>query len=111
MSPELLQFRTDNYPNKLSGEVNFSGTVDGIKEHTTIFGFVNGKADTQFNVEITQWKKVGNDKAVISGKINGDLREVKILGKAKAINQFENGVFENIEVEIFNEQMDFIKGK
>jgi hypothetical protein len=92
-------------------EVNFSGTVDGVKEHTTIFGFVNGKADTQFNVEITQWKKVGNDKAIISGKINGDLREVKILGKAKAINQFENGVFENIEVEIFNEQMDLIKGK
>ncbi|PWK22617.1 hypothetical protein LV89_03329 [Arcicella aurantiaca] len=87
-------------------EVNFSGATDGVKEHTTLFGFVNGKADTPFTVEVSKWQKVSNTKAIISGKIYGDLKEIKILGKAKAINKFENGVFENVEVEVFNELYD-----
>jgi hypothetical protein len=86
-------------------EVNFSGTVDGNTANTTIFGFVNGKATPNFTLEITKWQPSGN-KAIISGKINGDLPEVKILGRSTKVNRFENGVFENIEVEIFNEQAD-----
>jgi hypothetical protein len=90
-------------------EVNFSGTADGNKNNTTIYGFVNGKGDTSFNLEITKWQSVSDTKAIISGKINGELREVKILGKSTNVNKFDNGIFENIEVEIFNEQPDFKK--
>ncbi|WP_337041436.1 hypothetical protein [Emticicia sp. 17c] len=91
-------------------EVNFSGTTDGKKENTTIYGFVNGKADTDFIVEITKWQAVSNTKAIISGKLYGDLREVKVLGVAKKINRFENATFDNIEVEIINTQLDLSTG-
>lgn len=87
-------------------EVNFSGAVDGKKENTTIYGFVNGKADTDFILEITKWHRETDTKAIISGKIYGELREVKILGVPKKLNRFENGSFENIEVEIMNTQPD-----
>lgn len=86
-------------------EVNFSGAVDGNTAHTSIFGFVNGKATPNFTLEITKWQSSGN-KAIISGKINGDLPEVKILGRSTKFNHFENGVFENIEIEIINEKQD-----
>jgi hypothetical protein len=88
-------------------EVNFSGTMDGNKNNTTIYGFVNGKADTQFTLEITKWQTVSNNKAIVSGIVSGELREIKILGRATKTNKFENGVFENIEVEVFNDQPDF----
>ncbi|GGD54966.1 hypothetical protein GCM10011514_18930 [Emticicia aquatilis] len=86
-------------------EINFSGAADGNKNNTTIYGFVNGKADTDFTVEISKWQTSGN-KAIISGKVYGELREIKILGRASKTNKFENGSFENIEVEIFNDQAD-----
>lgn len=86
-------------------EVNFSGTVDGNSANTTIFGFINGKATPNFTLEITKWQTSGS-KAIISGKVNGELPEVKILGRSSKVNRFENGVFENIEVEIFNDQAD-----
>lgn len=86
-------------------EVNFSGAIDGNTANTTIYGFVNGKANPNFTLEITKWQASGN-KATISGKINGELPEVKILGRSTKVNRFENGSFENIEVEIFNEQPD-----
>ena len=88
-------------------EVNFSGTPDGNTAHTEIYGFVNGKGNTDFSLEITKWQKVSSSKAIISGKISGDLKEVKLLGTPKLIHRFSDGVFENIEVEIFNEQVDF----
>lgn len=87
-------------------EINFSGAADGNKNNTTIYGFVNGKADTDFTIEITKWQVSGSNKAIISGKVYGELREVKILGKSIKKNVFENGIFENIEVEIFNDQAD-----
>lgn len=87
-------------------EVNFSGTADGNVNNTTMYGFTNGKGDTNFSLEITKWQKVSNEKAIISGKISGSLREVKILGKSAKMNTFENGIFENIELEIFNTQAD-----
>jgi hypothetical protein len=87
-------------------EILLSGAVDGKKENTTFYGFVNGKADTKFTVEITKWQTVSNKKAIISGKVYGELRETKLIVAGKNINKFENGVFENVEVEIFNEQPD-----
>jgi hypothetical protein len=87
-------------------EVNFSGTTDGNTTHTEMFGFVNGKGNTDFSLEITKWQKVSSTKALISGKISGELKEVKLLGIPKLIHRFSDGIFENIEVEIFNEQAD-----
>ncbi|MEW6773966.1 MAG: hypothetical protein AB1304_08210 [Bacteroidota bacterium] len=84
-------------------EVNFSGTADGNKNNTIMFGFVNGKATPNFKLEITKWQASGNNKAIISGKVNGELPEVKLLGKSEKVNRFENGVFENIEVQIIRE--------
>lgn len=86
-------------------EVNFSGSSDGNKANSSLYGFVNGKANPNFSLEITKWQASGN-KATISGKINGELPEILILGRSKKFNRFENGVFENIEVEIFNDQSD-----
>jgi hypothetical protein len=87
-------------------EVNFSGTPDGNTTHTEMFGFVNGKGNTDFSLEITKWQKVSSTKAIISGKISGELQEVKLLGTPKLKHRFSDGIFENIEVEIFNEQAD-----
>lgn len=87
-------------------EVNFSGAADGNANNTTIYGFVNGKGDTDFSLEITKWQKVSNEKAIISGKVTGSLREIKLFGKGSKMNKFENGIFENIELEIFNTQPD-----
>jgi hypothetical protein len=90
-------------------EVNFSGAIDGKKESTTMYGFVNGKAKPNFVLEITNWQKSGDNKALISGKIYGEIPEILIFGKSKQINRFENGVFENVAVEIINEQHDLKK--
>jgi hypothetical protein len=87
-------------------EVNFSGTPNGDTKATEMFGFVNGKGDTDFCLEITKWQKVSATKAIISGKISGDLKEVKLLGTPKLKHRFTDGVFENVELEIFNEQPD-----
>lgn len=87
-------------------EVNFSGAQDGKKENTTIFGFVNGKANPSFTLDVTKWQKVSADKAIISGKIFGELPEVSLFGAGKKLNKFENGVFEDVEVEIFSTQPD-----
>ena len=88
-------------------EVNFSGTPDGNTAHTEMYGFVNGKGNTDFSLEITKWQKISSTKAIISGKISGELKEVKLLGTPKLMHRFSDGVFENVEVEIFNEQADF----
>ncbi len=84
-------------------EVNFSGTADGNKDNTVIYGFVNGKATPDFTLEITQWKAAASNKATISGKIYGVLPEVKLLGRSTKVHRFENGTFENVEVEIIKE--------
>jgi hypothetical protein len=87
-------------------EVNFSGSPDENTAHTEMFGFVNGKGSTNFSLEITKWQKISATKVIVSGKISGELKEVKLLGTPKLIHRFSDGVFENIEVEIFNEQAD-----
>jgi hypothetical protein len=87
-------------------EVNFSGTTNGDTKATEMFGFVNEKGDTDFSLEITIWQKVSSTKAIISGKISGELKEVKLLGIPKLKHRFTDGVFENVELEIFNEQPD-----
>jgi hypothetical protein len=91
-------------------EVNFSGTPNGDTKATEMYGFVNGKGDTDFSLEITKWQKISATKAIISGKISGDLKEVKLLGIPKLKHRFTDGVFENVEVEVFNEVYD-LKGK
>lgn len=102
-------FNPQEAPAKYSAkdmEVNFSGAKDGKKENTTIFGFINGKANPPFVLEVTKWQKISMDKAIISGKISGELPEVSLFGVGKRLNKFENGIFEGVEVEIFSTQPD-----
>ncbi|MCP9763549.1 hypothetical protein [Lacihabitans soyangensis] len=87
-------------------EVNFSGTADGNTTNTEMYGFVNGKGNTDFSLEITKWQKISSKKAIISGKISGELKEVKLLGTPKLKHRFSDGIFENVEVEVFNEVYD-----
>lgn len=87
-------------------EVNFTGSKDGDKAKTKLFGFVNGKGDTDFSLSITQWKKVSDTKVIISGTVTGSLREIRLLGKGKHLNEFKDGKFENVEVEVFLTQPD-----
>jgi hypothetical protein len=87
-------------------EVNFSGTPDGNIANTEMYGFVNGKGNTDFSLEITKWQKVSPTKAILSGKIMGELKEVKLLGTPKLIHRFSDGIFENIEVEVFTDVYD-----
>lgn len=87
-------------------ELNFSGSPDGNTAHTEMYGFVNGKGNTDFSLEITKWQKVSSTKALISGIISGELKEVKLLGTPKLIHRFSDGIFENIEVEVFTDVYD-----
>jgi hypothetical protein len=87
-------------------EVNFSGTADGNTANTEMYGFVNGKGNTDFSLEITKWQKISSKKAIISGKISGELKEVKLLGTPKLKHRFSDGIFENIEVEVFTDVYD-----
>lgn len=87
-------------------EINFSGSKDGNKDHTTIYGFVNGKAKKSFTMQITQWKKVSANKAIISGTFSGDIQEVTLFGNGKKTNSFKEGKFTNVEVEVFSKQED-----
>lgn len=64
------------------------------RENAEIYGFNNGDADTKFTVEITQWKTISPTIAVISGQIYGELREVKLPGRAVKVNRFVGSVFE-----------------
>jgi len=63
-------------------EVNFSGSEDGSKENTMLYGFNLGKATTNFQLQITEWQQSG-DRLMLSGKIQGDLPEVLVLGRSK----------------------------
>lgn len=92
-------------------EVNFSGSPDGNKANTEMYGFVNGKGNTDFSLEITKWQKISSTKAIISGKVSGELKEVKLLGTPKLIHRFSDGVFEDVEVEVFNEFFDLMGKK
>lgn len=84
-------------------EVNFSGSAGEHDKSPAIYGFVNGKSQPDFTLEIQEWKSLGNNKAQISGTISGELPEVMLLGKSGRKVRFENGRFQNVEVEIINE--------
>jgi hypothetical protein len=87
-------------------EINFSGSPDGNKDNTVLYGFVNGKATENFNIEISKWQRSGN-KVIISGKFGGILPEVLVIGRSKNKIRFENAVFEDVELEIFEDRVDF----
>lgn len=84
-------------------EVNFSGAASAADKSPAIYGFVNGKSFPDFTLEIKEWKNAGNNRVLISGVITGELPEVVLLGKSDKKVRFENGRFQNVEVEIINE--------
>jgi hypothetical protein len=81
-------------------EVLFAGAESGKDTDSKIFGKnKTTNSEVPFSIEITEWKTSGN-RAIISGKISGKLRETIAFGKKQEL-EFKNGVFENVEVEIF----------
>jgi hypothetical protein len=108
----LLQIRspkeTPSVYNASQMEVNFSGSVDGNSENSKIYGFSkNVNQNTSFSLEISKWQRISSSKVIISGKIKGTLTEtLPTYNTKKETLNFENGVFENIEVEVFSERYD-----
>ncbi len=84
-------------------EVNFSGSAGEHDKNPSMYGFVNGKSQPDFTLEIKEWKSLGNNRAQISGTISGELPEVVLFGKSGKKVRFENGRFQNVEVEIISE--------
>ncbi len=81
-------------------EVLFAGAESGKDTDSKIFGkSKTAHSEVPFSIEITEWKTSGN-KAIISGKISGKLKETIAFGKKQEL-EFKNGVFENVEMEIF----------
>jgi hypothetical protein len=108
----LLQIRspkeTPSVYNASQMEVNFSGSVDGKSENTKVYGFSKKvNQNNSFSLEISKWQRISSSKVIISGKIKGTLSEIlPTYNTKKEILNFENGVFENIEVEVFSERYD-----
>jgi hypothetical protein len=98
---------TATYNSSQNIAVNFSGSIDGKSENAKVYGFdKNVAANTKFTIEITKWQRISDSKISISGRMNGDLpQNLAILGKKETL-KLENGLFENIEVEVFTENYD-----
>ena len=81
-------------------EVLFAGAESGKDKDSKILGKnKSSNSDVPFSVEIVEWKTAGK-KVIISGRISGKLKETISFGKKQEI-EFKNGVFENIEMEVF----------
>lgn len=102
----LQVFYPKEIPAKYSAkdlEVLFIGSEAGEPGKSEMYGFVNGEKFPNFTLEIKEWKSIDNSKAIISGKIEGELPEISIIGRSNKKVKFENGVFENVKVEIIDE--------
>ncbi len=108
----LLQIRNPNEAvanyDAAQMEVNFSGAIDGTKENTKIYGFSKkANQNSIFSLEISKWQRISSNKVIISGKIKGNLAEtLPVFNAKKEVLNLENGVFENLEVEVFSEYFD-----
>lgn len=100
----LMVFTDDPKPGvytKEKLEVLLSGSPVGDTKKPEMWGYkYPGSATGSLQLEITSYKETGKGKAKISGKISGQF--TKILGKATM--QVENGVFTDLEVDVYNEQ-------
>lgn len=86
-----------------STELNFSGAVDGIKDHEKIFGYLKGSKE-KFTITITKWQRVSSEKIIVSGTMEGTIRQV--LGGKETLT-IEKGSFENIEATVYLKQETF----
>ena len=81
-------------------EILFAGAESGKDTDSKIFGKnKTTNSEVHFSIEITECKTTGN-RAIISGNISGKLKETIAFGKKQEL-EFKNGVFENVELEIF----------
>ncbi len=100
----LMVFTADPKPGvytKEKLEVLFSGSPVGDINNPEMWGYkYPGSASGGLQLEITAFKGTGNGKALISGKLSGKF--VKVLGKGEMT--VGNGVFNNLEVDVYDEQ-------
>jgi hypothetical protein len=85
-------------------EITLSGAESGKATESQIASnYKDGNATmahTPFMVEITEWKSVSADEAIISGKVSGKLYRTF----SKENDVLENGSFSNVRVKVFNEK-------
>lgn len=86
-----------------STELNFSGAFDGIKDHEKIYGYLKGSKE-KFTITITKWQRVSSEKIIVSGTMEGTIRQV--LGGKETLT-IEKGSFENIEATVYLKQETF----
>lgn len=81
-------------------EISLSGAEDGQSTSSAMQG--NGTKDsrTPFSFEVTEWKRLSPDEAVISGKFSGTLKG--FFGSPDA--SFQDGSFSNVKVKVFNDK-------
>lgn len=100
----LMVFTDDPKPGvytKEKLEVLLSGSPVGDTKKPEMWGYkYPGSATGSLQLEITSYKETGKGKAKISGKISGQF--TKVLGKATM--PVENGVFTDLEIDVYNEQ-------
>jgi hypothetical protein len=81
-------------------EVLLSGSPTGDTKRPEMWGYkFPGNASGDLKLEITKFEMAGPAKAILSGRLQGKL--TKVLGKGEMT--LENGTFENLEVQVFNE--------
>lgn len=100
----LMVFTDDPKPGiytKDKLEVLLSGSPAGDINKPEMWGYkYPGTAIGGLQLEITSYKETGKGKAIISGKLSGQF--TKALGKATM--PVENGVFTDLEIDVYKEQ-------
>jgi hypothetical protein len=80
-------------------EILFSGSATGNNEQSMLQGHKIPAQPTNFSVEITAYKSLADDSALISGKFNGTLKG--IFGAPSV--DIQNGKFRDVTVKVFRQ--------
>jgi hypothetical protein len=81
-------------------EVMLSGAASGEAQKSEMQGHKVPGQNTDFTVELTDWKPVKDDEALVSGKVQGTLKGIFGTPDVK----IEGGSFANVPVKVFNEK-------
>lgn len=80
-------------------EVLLNGAASGEAQQTESQGHRSPLQTADFSVELTEWKILGANEAIVAGKIKGTLKG--LMGAADT--KITNGYFRNVAVKIINE--------
>jgi hypothetical protein len=88
--------KTDKYQ-KADIEVLLSGSESGDPKKSELIGCKSPYSETDFMIEITDYRLVNANEAEVSGKYSGTLKQTFGLGKEK----IENGTFSKVKVKVY----------